>query len=63
MIRYFVIFGASGDLTARYLLPTLVHLRQTERVGADMRIVAIAPEDWDTPFFQSYIGKTKTARA
>ena len=55
MIRYFIIFGASGDLTARYLLPTLAQLRQAERVGADMQILGIAPEDWDTAFFQSYI--------
>ena len=55
MIRHFVIFGASGDLTSRYLLPTLAHLRQGERLGADMRILGIAPEDWDTSFFQTYI--------
>ena len=30
MIAYFVIFGASGDLTSRYLLPTLAQLRQAE---------------------------------
>ena len=55
MIRYFVIFGASGDLTSRYLLPTLANLRRAEMVGPDMRILAIAPEDWDTAFFQSYM--------
>ena len=55
MIRYFVIFGASGDLTSRYLLPTLAHLRQADMIRSDTRILAIAPEDWDTAFFQSYM--------
>jgi glucose-6-phosphate 1-dehydrogenase len=55
MIRQFVIFGASGDLTSRYLLPTLAQLQQTEQLGADMQILCIAPEDWDSAFFQSYI--------
>ncbi|HZA54322.1 MAG TPA: hypothetical protein VE616_08740 [Candidatus Udaeobacter sp.] len=55
MIRYFIIFGASGDLTSSYLLPTLAQLRQEERVGADIQILGIAPEDWDTAFFQNYI--------
>jgi glucose-6-phosphate 1-dehydrogenase len=55
MIRYFVIFGASGDLTSRYLLPTLIELREAGRIGADTQIIGIAPEDWDTAFFQNYI--------
>jgi glucose-6-phosphate 1-dehydrogenase len=55
MIRYFIIFGASGDLTSRYLLPTLAQLRRAEMLGADMQILGIAPEDWDTAFFQNYI--------
>jgi glucose-6-phosphate 1-dehydrogenase len=55
MMRHFVIFGASGDLTSRYLLPTLAQLRQADRIGADMQILGIAPEDWDAAFFQSYI--------
>jgi glucose-6-phosphate 1-dehydrogenase len=55
MIRNFVIFGASGDLTSRYLLPTLAQLRQAQRLGADMQILGIATEDWDAAFFQSYV--------
>jgi glucose-6-phosphate 1-dehydrogenase len=55
MIRNFVIFGASGDLTSRYLLPTLAQLWQAQRLGADMQILGIATEDWDAAFFQSYV--------
>lgn len=56
MIRHFVIFGASGDLAARYLLPTLAQLRRADLLPSDMRVLAVAPEDWDTAFFQSYMG-------
>jgi glucose-6-phosphate 1-dehydrogenase len=55
MIRYFIIFGASGDLASRYLLPTLAQLRGAHRLGADMQVIGIAPEDWDTAFFQTYV--------
>ena len=55
MIRHFVIFGASGDLTSRYLLPTLVQLWQAQKLGADIQVIGIAQENWDTAFFQTYI--------
>jgi glucose-6-phosphate 1-dehydrogenase len=55
MIRYFVIFGASGDLASRYLLPTLAQLRIAQKLGADMQIIGIAPEHWDSAFFQTYV--------
>ena len=55
MIRYFVIFGASGDLASRYLLPTLAQLWLAQKLGADMQIIGIAPEDWDGEFFQTYV--------
>jgi len=55
VIRYFIIFGASGDLTSRYLLPTLAQLHQTGKLPSEMSIVGIAPETWNTSFFQNYI--------
>lgn len=55
MIRNFVIFGASGDLTSRYLLPTLAQLRRAQKLGAEMQVMGIAPEDWDTAYFQTYV--------
>jgi glucose-6-phosphate 1-dehydrogenase len=55
MMRAFVIFGASGDLTARYLLPTLARLRQLEKLPPDIRVLGIAPENWHTAFYQSYV--------
>jgi hypothetical protein len=55
MIGYCVIFGASGDLTSRYLLPTLAQLQRAQKLRADMQIIGIAPEDWDSAFFQTYV--------
>ncbi len=37
-----VIFGASGDLTARKLIPALYHLHQDQQMPADFRIVGFA---------------------
>ena len=37
-----VIFGASGDLTKRKLLPALFHLRQVELLPKQFAIVGVA---------------------
>ena len=37
-----VIFGASGDLTARKLMPALYHLAKDGQMPADFRIVGFA---------------------
>jgi len=37
-----VIFGASGDLTARKLIPALYHLRKEKQMPADFRIIGLA---------------------
>ncbi|MBI4525396.1 MAG: glucose-6-phosphate dehydrogenase [Deltaproteobacteria bacterium] len=55
MIRYFVIFGASGDLTSRYLLPTLAQLHQARMLPLDLRVTGIAPEAWGPAYFRKYV--------
>jgi glucose-6-phosphate 1-dehydrogenase len=40
-----VIFGASGDLTARKLIPALYHLYQEKQMPEDFRIVGVARRD------------------
>ena len=55
MIRFFVILGASGDLTSRYLLPTLAQLNRAGKLPADIKIVGVAQDEWDTSFFQNHI--------
>ena len=55
MIRRLVIFGASGDLTGRYLMPAIVSLHQCGRLPAEFRVVGVAREDWDTERFRRHI--------
>jgi glucose-6-phosphate 1-dehydrogenase len=38
----FVVFGASGDLTKRKLLPTLFHLRQADLLPEEFAVVGVA---------------------
>ena len=42
-----VIFGASGDLTRRKLVPALFSLCQKNRLPADLQIVGFARRPWD----------------
>ena len=37
-----VIFGASGDLTARKLIPALYHLHKEKQMPSDYRIIGFA---------------------
>ncbi len=47
-----VIFGASGDLTARKLVPAIYHLKQQRRLPAELTIVGVARRDWSHDFFR-----------
>jgi glucose-6-phosphate 1-dehydrogenase len=51
-IRQMVIFGASGDLTSRYLLPALAELWQHGQLPVDLRILGVAQEGWDSATFR-----------
>ena len=42
MAHTFVIFGASGDLTSRKLMPALYQLHRKKRLPADTRIVGFS---------------------
>ena len=48
-----VIFGASGDLSARKLFPALYHLSVAELLPDSFRIAAVARDDTDTAGFLS----------
>src|SRR5258707_12960832 len=45
-----VIFGASGDLTKRKLLPALYHLDQSGLLPDDFSVVGVARRDLSTTF-------------
>ena len=52
------IFGASGDLTKRLLLPSLYNLAESKALDDGFRLMGVAREDWDDKRFQDYIAKS-----
>lgn len=56
MIHRFAIFGATGDLTARYLLPAIGLLYTSGRLPDRFEILGIAYDDLDTESFRNRIG-------
>jgi glucose-6-phosphate 1-dehydrogenase len=54
MIERLVIFGATGDLTGRYLLPGLAALRAGGHLGDAFRLVAAGREDWTDDRFREH---------
>ena len=47
-----VIFGASGDLTQRKLVPALYQLKKERRLPPEMTIVGVARRDWSHDYFR-----------
>ena len=54
MIERLAIFGATGDLTARYLLPGLAALQAAGQLGGGFRLAAAGREKWDTEDFRQW---------
>jgi glucose-6-phosphate 1-dehydrogenase len=54
VIQRFVILGASGDLTSRYLMPALARLMEAGKLG-DVEVVGVALEDWTTEGFRERV--------
>jgi glucose-6-phosphate 1-dehydrogenase len=54
MITNLVLFGASGDLAGRFLLPALAALRAAGRLTDELVIVGSAREDWDDDAFRDH---------
>jgi glucose-6-phosphate 1-dehydrogenase len=57
MIRHLAIFGATGDLTARYLLPGLAALRAAGELGDDFRLTGAGREGWSGAEFTRWAGE------
>ncbi len=47
-----VIFGASGDLTQRKLVPAIYNLKRERRLSPEMTIVGVARRDWSDDYFR-----------
>ena len=55
MLPRLVIFGASGDLAARYLVPALAELWRGRYLDGGLRVLGIAREAWDAARFRAHI--------
>ena len=55
MSTHFVILGATGDLTARYLVPALASLRAQQLVEFSSSILCVGYEAWDQDHFRTHI--------
>ena len=55
MIEQMVLFGASGDLTSRLLLPAVAQLAEAGLLPPGFTIVGAANEDWSTDDFRQHI--------
>src|SRR5687767_15905786 len=56
-IKKLVLFGATGDLAGRFLLPGLGRLRAVGELPDDLLVVGAALKDWDDRTFQRYAAK------
>ncbi len=52
-----IIFGASGDLTQRKLIPALYHSFRKGRLPEQTRIVGFARRPWDDAAFRELLHK------
>ena len=63
MLDQLVIFGGTGDLTARLLLPALVHLCADGELPDSLRILGIGQQSWDRQRFRDHAGKALATHA
>src|SRR5215467_12211392 len=54
MIRRLAILGATGDLTARYLLPALAALWAGGKLGDGFQVVAVGRDNWADETFRNW---------
>jgi glucose-6-phosphate 1-dehydrogenase len=54
VIEHLVLLGATGDLTARYLLPGLAALRGGGHTGDGFRLTAVGRADWSDDEFRTW---------
>ena len=52
-----LLFGATGDLAARQLLPSLLHLLRDGLLPAEFRLIAIARHPYDSVSFRAWLGE------
>jgi glucose-6-phosphate 1-dehydrogenase len=50
-----LLFGATGDLSGRYLFPSLVHLLRDRLLPPDFQVVAVGRHDYDDAGFRQWL--------
>ncbi|MDJ0742211.1 MAG: glucose-6-phosphate dehydrogenase [Xenococcaceae cyanobacterium MO_167.B27] len=50
-----VIFGASGDLTQRKLIPAIYKLKKERRLPPEITVVGVARRDWSHEYFRQHL--------
>jgi glucose-6-phosphate 1-dehydrogenase len=55
MIERMVLFGASGDLTGRLLMPAIAQLAEADLLPPGFAVVGVANTDWSTEDFRQHI--------
>jgi glucose-6-phosphate 1-dehydrogenase len=50
-----VIFGASGDLTQRKLVPALYQMKRERRLPPELTIVGVARREWSHDYFRQHM--------
>lgn len=50
-----VIFGASGDLTQRKLVPSIYQMKLERRLPPELTIVGVSRSDWSHDFFREHL--------
>jgi glucose-6-phosphate 1-dehydrogenase len=54
MIERLILFGATGDLAGRFLLPAMAELYDSGKLSADFRVIASATKDWNDEKFREH---------
>jgi glucose-6-phosphate 1-dehydrogenase len=57
MIKRLLLFGATGGLVGRFLLPALAELYDEGRLPDGFRVVGAARQDWDDETFQRHVAQ------
>jgi glucose-6-phosphate 1-dehydrogenase len=57
MIERLLLFGATGDLAGRFLLPALAELHDEGKLPKGFRVVGAAREDWDDETFRRHVSR------
>ena len=57
----FVVFGATGDLMGKKIVPALFHLYAQGALPKMFRVIGVARREFTSELFQEYVGKLLAA--